>query len=366
MIRTYFDAATAAPLHPAARQAYAAAMEGWADPARLYSEARQAAQLVDAARAVVAEVLDIAPEGVFFTPSGTAAAHMAILGTATARPHHGASVIHSAVEHSAVIQAAEHLGSARSVPVSPTGVVDVPHFIQALRSPDVVLAALMSANHEVGTVQPIVDVAAACESANVPLYVDASVSLGHMDIAPVWSLLTGSARKWGGPTGVGVLAVKPHVRWRSPWPGDAVETGLNIPSIVAAAAALRAVHADKEQRSARLHALINRIRAQVPTLLNDVEVVGEPHERAPHIVTFSCLYVDGESLVHELNKRGFAVSSGSACVASTLEPSHVLAAMGALTHGNLRISLHEGNTAEDVERFLAVLPEVVHAQRGAV
>jgi cysteine desulfurase len=104
---------------------------------------------------------------------------------------------------------------------------------------------------------------------------------------------------------------------------------------------------------------VDRIRADVPASVPDVEVVGDPVDRVPHIVTFSCLYVDGEALLHALDRAGFAVSSGSACTASTMRPSHVLAAMGVLTHGNIRVSLHPGVRDDDVARFLAVLPRVV-------
>jgi cysteine desulfurase len=133
---------------------------------------------------------------------------------------------------------------------------------------------------------------------------------------------------------------------------------------VAAAAALRAVRAEAAAEAVRLHALVDRIRSTVAATVPDVEVVGDPVDRLPHVVTFSCLYVDGEALLHTLDRHGFAVSSGSACTADTLRPSHVLAAMGVLTHGNVRASLHRGTTTEDVDRFLAVLPAAVAGIRA--
>ncbi|WP_415629935.1 aminotransferase class V-fold PLP-dependent enzyme, partial [Nocardioides dubius] len=165
-----------------------------------------------------------------------------------------------------------------------------------------------------------------------------------------------------------VLLVRKGARWRSPFPSDdrADEraTGFeNVPAALAAAAALQAVTADAAEVAARQHALIDRIRAAVAAI-PDVEVVGDPEHRLPHLVTFSCLYVDGEALVTELDRRGFEVSSGSACTASTLTPSHVLAAMGVLTHGNVRLSLTRDTTADDVEAFLAALPEVVGRLRA--
>ena len=138
----------------------------------------------------------------------------------------------------------------------------------------------------------------------------------------------------------------------------------DVPAVVAAAAALRAVAAESAEH-ARLRGLVDRIRAAVAATVPDVEVVGDPVHRLPHLVTFSCLYVDGEALLHELDRHGFAVSSGSACTADTLTPSHVLAAMGVLTHGNVRVSLPRGTADADVDRFLAVLPGVVADLRRA-
>ena len=226
------------------------------------------------------------------------------------------------------------------------------------------LASLISASHEVGTVQPVAAAAEACADAGVPLFVDAAQSIGRADVPPGWSLLTASAHKWGGPPGVGVLVVRKGVRWRSPYPGDDLyrpraQGALNIPAVVAAAASLRAVRAEAATEAVRLSALVERIRETVARTVPDVEVVGDPVQRLPHLVTFSCLYVDGEALLHALDRRGFAVSSGSSCTASTLRPSHVLEAMGVLSHGNVRVSLHRGTTEADVDRFLAVLPGLV-------
>ncbi|MFI5953481.1 cysteine desulfurase family protein [Cryptosporangium sp. NPDC051539] len=365
-VRTYFDAATAVPLHPVAKQAFAAAMEdGWADPARLYTEARRASQLLDAARAVVAEVVGARPDEVSFCANGTVAVHHAILGGLAGRRRVGSTFVHSAVEHSAVLHAAASWdGSSVPVEVDRSGRVSTSAFAEAVRAPGVALAALMSANHEVGTVQPVASVAAACASAGVPLHVDAAQSLGRSPVPPGWATLSGSARKWGGPAGVGVLVIRTGTRWVPPGPADERERGrapgaLSLPAIVAAAASLRAVSSNAPAEGARLSALVDRIRERVAATVPDVEVVGHPTERLPHLVTFSCLYVDGEALLHALDARGFAVSSGSSCTSSTLSPSHVLEAMGVLSHGNVRVSLHAGVSDADVDRFLAELPGIV-------
>ncbi|MFB9318425.1 cysteine desulfurase family protein [Cryptosporangium minutisporangium] len=368
-VRTYFDAATAVPLHPVAKQAFAAAFDdGWADPARLYTEARRAGQLLEAARAVVAEVVGARPDEVTFCANGSVAAHLAVLGGLAGRRRVGSTFVHSAVEHSAVLHTAElwtaRGGSAESIPTDRLGRVSTSAFADAVARPGVALAALMSANHEVGTVQPVSDVAAACASAGVPLYVDAAQTLGRTPLPSGWSLLSASARKWGGPPGVGVLVIRTGVRWTAPHPSDERERGRfpgapALPAIVAAAASLRAVTATAAAEAARLTPLVDRIRERVAATVPDVEVVGDPVDRLPNLVTFSCLYVDGEALLHALDARGFAVSSGSSCTSSTLSPSHVLEAMGVLSHGNVRVSLHAGTTEAEVERFLAELPGIV-------
>ncbi|MYX76801.1 cysteine desulfurase/sulfurtransferase TusA family protein, partial [Streptomyces sp. SID3915] len=221
-----------------------------------------------------------------------------------------------------------------------------------------------SANHEVGTEQPVARAAELCAAAGVPLLVDAAQSLGWGPVPGGWSLLTASAHKWGGPAGVGLLAVRKGVRFAPQGPADERESGRapgfeNIPAIVAAAASLRAVRAEAEAEAARLRVLVDRVRTEVPRLVPDVEVVGDPARRLPHLVTFSCLYVDGETLLHELDRADFSVSSGSSCTSSTLTPSHVLKAMGVLTEGNVRVSLPAGTTGAEVDRFLEVLPGVV-------
>ncbi len=268
-MRTYLDAASSAPLHPAAREALLASLDdGWADPARLYSEARRARQLLDAAREAVASVIAARADEVVFCASGTQAVHLAVLGGLAGRRRAGNALVHSAVEHSSVLHAAErHVaagGTAVPVGVDRDGVVDLTAFAAAAQAPGTALAALMSANHEVGTVQPVEAAADAC--GEVPLLVDAAQSVGRVPLPTGWSLLTASAHKWGGPPGVGVLAVRKGTRWASPLPADEREQGKvpgfgNLPAVVAAAASLRAVAAEAEQEAARLGALVDRIRA---------------------------------------------------------------------------------------------------------
>ncbi|MEU6710681.1 cysteine desulfurase family protein [Nonomuraea sp. NPDC046802] len=368
----YFDAASSEPLHPQAREALLAAVDvGWADPARLYGQARRAHLLLEQARTEVAEVLGARPDEVSFTSSGTQAVHLGVLGTLHGRRRVGRHLVTSAVEHSSVLHAGgvheRDGGSVETVGVDITGRVDLDRFAQAVARPDTALACLQSANHEVGTLQPVAQAAAECRKHGVPLLVDAAQTAGRTPVPPGWSVLTASAHKWGGPAGVGVLVVRKGTRFRSFLPEDERERRRvpgfeNVPAIVAAAAALRAMAAEAHEQ-ARLSELVTRIRDTVPKVVPDVEVIGDPDDRAPHIVTFSCLYVDGEALLTELDKAGFAVSSGSSCTASTLRPSHVLEAMGVLTHGNVRVSLPRGASAAEVDRFLAVLPDLVRRIR---
>jgi cysteine desulfurase len=349
-----FDAASGLPLHPLAREAWLAALDdGWADPARLYGSARRARQLLDGALASMAAQLGCRVDELHLAPNGTQALYGAVRGIRAARARAGSHVVHSAIEHSAALHACGE-GPATSVPVDLLGRVSLDAFEAAVQ-PDTVLACLIAASHEVGTVQPRVDVP-------VPVLVDAAQAIGRTPL-PSWDLLAGSARKWGGPS-LGLLAVRTGVRWVSPWPEEGGFPGsLDLPAVLAAAVALEAVSLERVAEDARLRPLVGRIRAAAGAI-EDVEVVGDPDERLPHLVTFSVLYVDGESLVTALDAEGFEVSSGSSCTSSVLAPSHVLVAMGVSTHGSVRVSLSRWVTEDDVDRFCQVLPQVVARLRG--
>ncbi|MCK9793320.1 aminotransferase class V-fold PLP-dependent enzyme [Isoptericola sp. 4D.3] len=372
--RAHLDNGGGAPLHPLARQALLQSLdEGWADPHRLHTEGRRAARLLDGAREAVAGVLGARTEEVRFTASHAAALHAAVLGTAEARRRTGGDVVVAATERAAVLHAASaaavvHGGERHVVGVDLLGRVHLDAFRAAVASPGVALAALQHANGEVGTRQPLATAHDAARAAGVPLLVDAGASLGHDDLPETWDLLAAHPADWGGPAGVGVLAVRQRVRTVPPGPEDAdpwAPGGVSVPAAFAAAVSLQAVVADRAAQDARRRALTDRVRGAVAGI-PDVEVVGDPVDRLPHVVTFSCLYVDGEALVTELDRAGFAVGSGSACTASTLEPSHVLAAMGVLTHGNVRIALDRSTSEQDVDRFLAVLPGAVQRVRDVL
>jgi len=362
----YLDTASSEPLHPAARAVLEQALaRGYADPRRLHGPARDARLLLDNAREVTADALGVRPDEVTFTPTGTHAVHLGVLGLLAGQARHGRQLLASAVEHSAVMHAGSwhqaRGGSFETLPVDPLGRLAPETAARAVSGSDeAAVLAVQSANHEVGTVQAVPDVA---EATGAPVFMDACASAGRMPLPGGWTAAAASAHKWGGPAGVGVLLVRKGSRWRNPFPGDdrvdERTTGMeNVPAALAAAAALQAVVAERDEVNARQSALIDRLRAGVARI-PDTEVVGDPDDRLPHLVTFSFLYVDGEAIVTELDRLGFAVASGSACTASTLQPSHVLAAMGALTHGNVRVSLSRDSSEADVDRLLSALPDVV-------
>lgn len=405
---THFDAASSEPPHPAARAAFAAALdEGWADPARLYQSGRRARLLLDQSRAAVAEVLGCRPREVVFTASGTAAIHYGVAGVLAGRRRAGRRLVMSAVEHSAVLHAGQvhvagvHAGTGGGTVVERTtgtgadgepavtevlsgfgvvsvvgvdalGRVDVEAFARELHAPGTALACLQAANHEVGTVQPLAAVFADAVAAGVPLLVDAAQVVGRLPVPEEWSVLCASSHKWGGPPGVGVLAIRKGTRFAPTWAVDENEKALipgavNLPGIVAAAAALVARESEREAEAVRLRALTERLRAALPRVSAEVgvpvDVYGDPDNRLPNLVAFSCPAVNAEALVLDLDEAGFAVSSGSACTSDSVTPSHVLVAMGAAERGNVRVSLPFGTAEQDVERFLAVLPGVLNKLR---
>lgn len=373
----YFDAASAEPVLPVAREAMLAALDdGWADPARLHREGRRARMLLDQARERISVVLGCRADELTFTSSGTQAVHLAVLGAVLARrsPVRGPGhLVVSAVEHSSVLNAAaqaEAAGTALTITgVDGSGRADIAGFAAAIRQDRTVLACLQSSNHEVGTLQPVREAIAECQSAGVPLLVDAAASAGRMPVPAGWSMLAASGHKWGSPPGVGVLVIRKSVRWQPPLPADSREAHRapgfpNLPAICAAAVALDAFQAGSEAADGILRALTGQIRDRLPALVPDAVVHADPAATLPHIVTFSCLYVDGEALVTELDRAGFSVSSGSACASDVQQPSHVLAAMGALTHGNVRVSLPRGTSQQSVDGFLAALPHIVRRLRA--
>lgn len=367
--RVYLDAGGRAPVHPAGRAAYDAALaEGWADPRRLHAEGRRARLLLEQAREALAAELGCRAPELHLAPSHTAALHAGVRAVARGRRRVGRGVVASAVERAAVLAAGRWVAddALTVVPVDRAGRVDLDAWAGGL-GPEVAVAALQHANGEVGTLQPVEQAHEATRRAGVPLLVDAGASVGHVPVPASWDLLAADPGDWGAPAGVGVLAVRASVRAVPDAPEDEdawFPGGVSVPAAFAAAVALRTVLAEREAADARRRAAIERIRAAAAAV-PDVDVAGDPDARLSHVLTFSCLYVDGEAIVGELDRRGFAVGSGSACTSSALEPSHVLAAMGVLTHGNVRLALPVDVRDDDVDRFCTALPEAVAAVRDA-
>lgn len=369
--RSYLDASAVAPLHPAAREALLAALDdGWADPRRLHAEGRRARALLDGAREAIAAALGVRTEELHLTGSHVQAVDAAVLGTVRARRRAGPAVVVTAVEHSSVLHAARFAAgeATRLVPVDRLGRVDAEQFVARAGEAGVALAGLQFANAEVGTTQPVGEVAgalAASSTARVPLLVDLTGAAGHLDVGTCpGDLLVADPASWGAGPGIGVLAVRAGTRWEPPGPArdgpEVVPGAVPVPAALAAAVSLEALR--ERPRDAERRALVDRIRSAAAAI-PDTEVHGDGARRLPHVVTFSCLYVDGEVLLGALDRLGFAVGSGSACTASTLEPSHVLAAMGVLSHGNVRVGLPVTVTEDEVDRFLAALPEAVASVR---
>lgn len=368
---------TSTALDPLARQSLHQAIDlVAADPDRLHSEGRRARALLDRSREVLADGLGVRPSEVSLLPSGSEALVRAAEGLLYAGRRRGGRTVASAVEHSSVLLGARARAAADpslldEVAVDRFGRVDLQAWERAVAGPGTIVAALQSANGEVGTRQPLAAARALCQRSGIPLLVDASASLGRDEPPTDFDVLVGDARSWGGPP-LGVLIVREGVRWH--WPGARaqVEHGRAevtpwVPLSLAAAEAWQQTSAQRAIDAARSRELVEQVRAAA-ALVPDTEVVGDPVDRLPHVMTFSCLYVDGEVLVSAFDRLGFAVASGSACTSSTLEPSHVLAAMGVLTHGNVRVTLPLASVSPgrggDVAAFTRVLAQTVAAVRA--
>lgn len=361
----YLDAVAGQPLLPAARQAWLAAVEqGWSDPARRHHPGRRAGMLLDAARASIAASLGVRPDEVYLTSSGPTAAAVAVQGL-LARGTTGRAVL-SSVESLAVASPAERWAAAvEAVPVDRTGRVDVAALGLALATPADLLC-VQAANGEVGTRQPLAEVAAAARAAGVPLLVHAVQVIGRGPVPADWDVLVASGRDWGGPAGVGVLVVRSSVRWT---PDENPDRGWvngfpDIPGAAAAATALEYLSPHVAVEADRQFALTELIRSELPRLAAGIEVAGDPVDRLPHVVTFTCTGVTGETVVDELDRRGFSVASGSACTSDTRMPSQVLAAMGLAADASVRVSLPYGCTEETVAGFLRALPDAIAAARS--
>jgi cysteine desulfurase len=361
--RVYLDHASTSPLRPEARAALVEQLDRAGDPARIHGEGLAARVAVEEARHRVAELIGARPREVVFTGGATEAIATACWGAAA----RGAHQVVPAVEHSAVRLAAERHGDVTQAPVDRHGRVDAEDVASAVR-PDTALVHVQWGNHEVGTLQPVAEVVAACRERGVLVHVDAAQAVGHVDVdfrALGADLMSISAHKFGGPTGVGALLVRQGLRLPPLLVGGDQErarrAGLENVAAIAGLGALcgalsgGAVTADgAEQRR-----LTQRILDGVANRALGLTVYGDPVDRVPHIVCFGVEGVEPQAVLLGLDRAGIAAHSGSACSSEALEPSPVLEAMGVDAHHSLRLSVGWSTTDADIDRVLAALPTVL-------
>lgn len=365
------DAAAGQPAWPAAVHAWQlAAGQAWADPGRRHSAGQRSLQVLHAARVGVATILGTRSDVVHFAPSGVTAVQAAVHGVLDVAGLGRGTLLIGAIEPLAAFDVADRHeragGTVRVLGVDGSGRIDVRALDDALGS-DVVGVVVQAANAEVGTRQPLDAIHARCQAAGVPLIVDASQVLGHDPAPDDWDVLIGHARDWASPIPIGIVAVRTP-RWRAPYGSQHGWLG-GVADVSAAASAVTALEAAMSIRAEQAAAHVEQIdalRSVLRTSIADVDVVGDPVNRLPHVLTFSVLYCAGDALVSELNRLGFAVASGSACVVDSDRASHVLAAMGAFTGGNVRITLPYGSTMETIDGLCAALTMAIDHVREEI
>jgi cysteine desulfurase len=363
VVRHYLDHASTSPLRPEARAALVAQLERTGDPGRIHAEGLTTRVVVEDARRQVAELVGARPREVVFTSGATEAIAAACWGAATRGSHQ----VVPAVEHSAVRLAAERHGEVTLVPVDGRGRVAVDDVLAAVR-PDTALVHVQWGNHEVGTVQPVAEVVGACRERGVLVHVDAAQAVGHVDVdfrAVGADLLSVSAHKFGGPTGVGALLVRQGLRLPPLLVGGDQErarrAGLeNMAAIAGFGAACAAVSGGSvADEAAEQRRLTRRILDTVEDDALGLVVYGDPVERLPHVVCLGVEGIEPQAVLLGLDQAGIAAHSGSACSSEALEPSPVLEAMGVDAHHSLRLSVGWSTIDADIHRLLATLPDVL-------
>jgi cysteine desulfurase len=379
--RIYFDNAATTPVDPEV----AAAMEpflgaDFGNPSSVHESGQRARAALDDARDEVAALIGASPSEVVFTSGGTEANNLALFGLAYApsRDPRRDRIITIAVEHHSVLDtcaALERRGfRVTRVPVDSAGLVDPAQVLEAVED-STLLVSVMLANNEVGTIEPVPEIARACRARGVPVHTDAVQAAGKMAVdvqALGVDLLSLSAHKFCGPKGAGALFVRSGVEIEPIIFGGGQESGRrsgteNVAGIAGLGVAARVAHREMAARLERTRHLRDRLLEQVPRVVDGIKVTGHPEKRLPGIASFLVEGVEGESLLVALDLEGIAASSGSACSLGALEPSHVLAAMGfspSQARSHLRLSVGHQNTEEEVERFLQVLPPLVRRLRS--
>ena len=374
MTTVYADNAATTQMSRAAIDAMLPYMETvYGNPSSLHSVGQQAAEALQNARERIAACLNALPREIYFTSGGSEADNQAILSAARLGARKGKKhIISTAFEHHAVLHTLKKLEKEgfeiELLPVGAIGTITAQQVKSALRA-DTCLVTVMYANNEIGSILPIAEIGEVCREAGVLFHTDAVQAAGHVPIdvqAQHIDMLSLSAHKFHGPKGIGVLYARQGVPLTSLIEGGAQERGKragteNLPAIIGMAAALEDACAHIDENARKVSALRDRLIAGLSKIPHSA-LNGDPVNRLPGNVSFCFEGIEGESLLLLLDAKGICASSGSACTSGSLDPSHVLLAIGRpheVAHGSLRLSLCEWNTDEDVDRILAAVPEVV-------
>lgn len=375
----YADHAATTAMSEAAIEAMTRCMRDcYGNPSSLYRIGQQAKEVLEQAREEVASVINAQPREIYFTSGGSEADNQAIRSAALAGKKKGKThIISSAFEHHAVLHTLNTLKlegfDVTLLPVHENGIV-IPAEVEAAIRPNTCLVTIMYANNEIGTIQPIREIGAVCRAHNVLFHTDAVQAVGPLAIdvqAESIDYLSASSHKFHGPKGVGFLYARKGVPLTSLIDGGAQERGRragteNVPGIVGMAAALKETVAERESENARLTVLRDRLIAGLSEIPHSA-LNGDAEKRLPGNVNFCFEGIEGESLLLLLDEKGISASSGSACTSGSLDPSHVLLAIGRIhdvAHGSLRLSLGRENTPEDVEYIIPAVKDVVTYLRG--
>jgi len=348
--------------------------EKYGNASSIYKLGRQSRQAMEEARRTVADILHATPEEIIFTGCGSESDNAAIRGVAWANRHKGNHIITTPIEHHAVGHTCEQLArefglEVTYVPVDQYGVVN-PDDVRRAITDRTVLITIMYANNEVGTIEPIAEIAEIARSKGIPFHTDAVQAGGSLDLGVDRlgvDLMSLSAHKFYGPKGVGVLYVRRGTKMLPMLTGGGQEWGKragteSVAYIVGFATALRLAYENAEGNNRRIRALRDQLIRGVLPSVPHAHLTGHPTQRLPNNASFVFDYVEGEAILLQLDLHGVAASSGSACTTGSTEPSHVLAAMGipaVRAHGSLRLSLGNENTEEDVNYVVSILPGIV-------
>ncbi|MFC1900056.1 cysteine desulfurase NifS [Chloroflexota bacterium] len=380
MKRIYLDYAATTPMHPEVLEAMRPYLtDCFGNPSSIYSYGKEAKSAIDNARSNIAGLIGATEDEVIFTGGGTEADNHAIKGVAYANKSKGNHIITCKIEHHAVLETCEFLEKegyeVTYLPVDETGMVD-PDYVKKAITPKTILITIMHANNEIGTIQPISEISAIAREAGVYLHTDAVQTLGHIpskvnDLKV--DMLAMSAHKLFGPKGVGALYVRKGTRVTPLIHGGEQEqrrraSTENVAGIVGFGKAAELAGLEMNEEAVRLTGLRNRLIDSLLGKIEDIQLNGHPDLRLPNNTNFSINYVEGESLILNLDAEGICASTGSACSASSTEPSHVLIALGLppeLAHGSVRFTMGKWTTKEDIERVAEVLPQIVSDLRAS-